>query len=321
MKILIIRFSSIGDIVLTTPVVRGLKEQLYGSEVHYCTKASFHQVLEANPYISKFHFLEDSLFKLISELKAEKYDLVIDLHNNLRTRIIKMFLGIPSKTFEKLNWEKWQMVNLKKNKLPKVHIVDRYFATVERLAVSYDGRGLDYFIPANDEIQLKSLPKQFQPGYYVYAIGGQHETKKLPLNKMKELVSKINVPLILLGGKEDSLNGTELEKYGKSIGKQILNLCGKTSLNQSASYVKQSGKVFTHDTGLMHIAAAFRKEVISIWGNTIPEFGMYPFQTKHTILEVKGLSCRPCSKIGYDKCPRGHFKCMNLQEFVEPATL
>lgn len=320
MKILIIRFSSIGDIVLTTPVIRGLAQQLHDSVVHYCTKAAFHQVLDANPYISKFHFLEDSLPKLISELTAEKFDLVIDLHNNLRTRIIKTFLGIPSKSFEKLNWEKWQMVNLKKNKLPKIHIVDRYFKTVERLAVSYDGRGLDYFIPPKDEIQLKSLSKSFQSGYYVYAIGGQHETKKLPLNKMKELVSKIDFPLVLLGGKEDSSNGTELENYGKSIGKQIVNLCGKISLNQSASYIKQSDKVFSHDTGLMHIAAAFRKEVISIWGNTIPEFGMYPFQTKHTIWEVKGLSCRPCSKIGYDKCPKGHFKCMNLQEFIEPIT-
>ncbi|MBC7391368.1 MAG: glycosyltransferase family 9 protein, partial [Opitutaceae bacterium] len=167
MKILIIRFSSIGDIVLTTPVIRGITQQLHGSEVHYCTKAAFHQVLATNPYISKFHFLEDSLPKLISELTAEKFDLVIDLHNNLRTRIIKFILGIPSKSFEKLNWEKWQMVNLKKNKLPKIHIVDRYFKTVERLAVSYDGRGLDYFIPPKDEIQLKSLPETFQTGYYV----------------------------------------------------------------------------------------------------------------------------------------------------------
>ena len=317
MKILIIRFSSIGDIVLTTPVVRGLKQQLPDTEIHYCTKKSFHQVLIANPYISKFHFLEDSLQDLTKELKAEKFDLIIDLHNNLRTKILKFQLGVPSKSFEKLNWEKWLMVNLKKNILPKIHIVERNFKTVEKLSVKYDGLGLDYYIPANEEIQIADLPIVFQSGYFVYAIGGQHETKKLPLNKMKELVSAINLPLILLGGKEDILNGEEIEKFGKSIGKNILSLCGKISLNQSASYVKHSQKVFTHDTGLMHIAAAFKKEVVSIWGNTIPEFGMYPFQTKYIALEVKGLSCRPCSKIGYNKCPKGHFNCMNLQDFTE----
>ncbi|RTQ44044.1 glycosyl transferase, partial [Hymenobacter gummosus] len=63
-------------------------------------------------------------------------------------------------------------------------------------------------------------------------------------------------------------------------------------------------------TGQMHIAAAFRKEIISVWGNTVPEFGMYPFRTEFRALEVEGLGCRPCSKIGYEKCPQGHFRCM-----------
>ena len=203
MKILIIRFSSIGDIVLTTPVIRVLKQQLPEAEIHYCTKKSFHQVLIANPYIDKFHFLEDSLQLLVNQLKAEKFDQVIDLHKNLRTKILKTQLGVSSKSYEKLNWEKWLMVNLKKNILPKIHIVDRYLKTVEHLKVKYDGQGLDYFIPANDEVEINSLPTELQSGFYVYAIGGQHETKKLPLNKIKEVITSINYPLILLGGKED----------------------------------------------------------------------------------------------------------------------
>lgn len=313
MKILVIRFSSIGDIVLTTPVIRCLKLQRPEITVHYCTKLSFKSLLEPNPYIDKFHFLQDSINELAEELDKEHFDWVIDLHNNLRTAILKFKLGVRSKSFDKLNWEKWLLVNLKINKMPRLHIVDRYMKTIEHLAANYDGMGLDHFIPQKDVLPLSSLPKPFQKGYVIYAIGGQHETKKLPLPKMKELVAKIDQPLVLIGGKEDQANGEELEKHGRALGKQVISYCGKVNLHQSASLIQQSNKVYSHDTGMMHIAAAFKKEVVAIWGNTVPAFGMYPFQTKYISWEVQGLSCRPCSKIGFDKCPKGHFKCMNDQ--------
>jgi ADP-heptose:LPS heptosyltransferase len=318
MKILVIRFSSIGDIVLTTPVLRCLKTQMPEVQIHYCTKRSYKTILEANPYIDQFHFLEESVNELAEELKKEKFDLVLDLHNNLRTRILKFKLNVSSRSFEKLNWEKWLLVNLKIDKMPRLHIVDRYLKTVEHLAVNNDGAGLDYFIPKGQEIDLKTLPKIFKSGYEVYAIGGQHETKKMPLPKMKELLAYITQPLILLGGKEDQENGLALEQYAKTELKRnnVLDLCGKQGLNQSASIIQQANKVYTHDTGMMHVAAAFKKEVICIWGNTVPKFGMYPYQTKHQNWEVSNLSCRPCSKIGFDKCPKGHFKCMNEQLFA-----
>ncbi len=113
---------------------------------------------------------------------------------------------------------------------------------------------------------------------------------------------------MLLGGKEDSQAADEIEKV---LGDKIINACGKYNLNQSASLVQQAEYIITHDTGLMHIASALKKKVISIWGNTVPEFGMYPYLTEFKIIENKELSCRPCSKIGYNKCPKGHFKCMN----------
>lgn len=314
MKILILRFSSIGDIVLTTPVVRCLKTQLHGAVVHYCTKDSFRPILEANPYIDKCHFLKEDVLELTEELKSEKFDLIVDLHKNLRTYRIKSNLKTPSKSYNKLNIEKWLLVNFKIDRMPAIHIVDRYMATVEHLAVNYDGAGLDYFIPEKDNYSISNQHKTFKNGFVVFAIGGQHETKKLPIAKMIELASKIRKPIVLVGGKEDAVNGDVLANKDSN---RILNLCGKLNLNQSASVIQQSEKVYTHDTGMMHVASAFRKEVICIWGNTVPEFGMYPFQTKHTNLEVQGLRCRPCSKIGFDKCPKEHFNCMNLQEFTE----
>ena len=326
MKVLILRFSSIGDIVLTTPVVRTLKTQLEDAQIHFATKYQYKELLEANPYIDKTYFLREKLSELIHELKREKFDYVIDLHHNLRTLWIKKALGVKSFSFKKLNVEKWLLVNLKINKLPNVHIVDRYMETVKPLGVKMDALGLDYFIPEKDEVPLEWLPDPFRNGYIVYAIGGQHATKKLPVKRMIELCDKINKPVVLLGGKEDFEMGESVavffspasedsvsEKVPEELNKKtiIYNACGKFNLNQSASLIKQARYVFTHDTSLMHIAAALKKEVFSIWGNTIPAFGMYPYRTRFTVLENNKLDCRPCSKIGFQKCPRGHFKCMN----------
>ena len=329
MKVLVIRFSSIGDIVLTTPVVRVLKTQLSDAQVHYCTKKGYAGILKANPYIDKLHLLEGSIKDLIQELKAEKFDYIIDLHHNLRSMLIKRRLGVPSSSFDKINFDKWMMVNFKINRLPNVHIVDRYLAAAAPLGVKADELGLDYFIPEQDEVPMDWLPETHRSGYVAYAIGAQHNTKKLPLARMIELCDKINKPIVLLGGKEDADNGAEIERFFqqqdssayeeglRELNKRtlIFNACGKFNLNQSASLVRQAKHVFSHDTGLMHIAAAFKKPIISIWGNTIPEFGMYPYRTQFTILEKKGLSCRPCSKIGYNKCPKGHFLCMNGIDF------
>ena len=331
MKILIVRFSSIGDIVLTTPVVRVLKTQLDNAEIHYVTKIQFRGLLTENPYVDKIHVLEGELQPLIKELRSEKFDYIIDLHNNLRTRILKMALGVKSFSYNKLNWEKWLMVNFKINKLPSIHIVDRYLSTIQPLNVKNDSLGLDYFIPTSDEVPNDWIHETHRTGFVAFAIGGQHGTKKLPVKRMIELCDKINRPIILLGGKEDIDAAEKIEQFFRVNGEStisegeiqtdlnkrtiIYNACGKYNINQSASIVKKADYVFTHDTGLMHIAAAFKKEVFSIWGNTIPLFGMYPYRTKFKVLENNKLDCRPCSKIGYNKCPKGHFNCMEKLVF------
>lgn len=311
MKVLIVRFSSIGDIVLTTPVVRCLKQQVDNIEIHYLTKNNFISVIENNPYIDKIHTIGNDLKSLIPLLKQENFDLVIDLHHNVRTLRLKYFLGKKSVSFNKLNWKKFLITTFKINKLPKQHIVDRYLETINFLGVLNDNKGLDYFISSKDEVDIASmLAVHYLNGYYTLVIGGSYYTKQIPINKLKEICEKSSLPLVLLGGKEDVDVASELHK---AFPTQTLNMCGKMSLNQSASIIKQSKKVITSDTGLMHIAAAYKKDIISIWGNTIPEFGMGPYMAgdDSQIVEVNHLSCRPCSKLGYRKCPKGHFKCMN----------
>lgn len=325
MKVLVIRFSSIGDIVLTTPVVRALKTQLNDAGVHFATKDKFRLLVESNPYIDRVFAFKGNLKEFIQQLKAEQYDYVIDLHHNLRTWIIKTALGINSYNIVKLNWQMWLMVNLKINRLPNVHLVDRCLAALKPLGLKADALGLDYFIPERDNVPIDWLPEEFQKGYVAYAMGGLHGTQKLPLKRMIELCDKINKPIVLLGGKEDFETAEVIREFFEKpeqseyeaglleLGKKtiIFNGCGKFNINQSASLMKNARYVFTHDTGLMHVAAALKKEVFSIWGSTIPEFGMYPYRTKFTVLENKKISCRPCSKSGYAVCPKGHFKCMN----------
>ncbi len=311
MKILILRFSSIGDIVLTTPVVRCLKQQLPGAEIHYLTKSPFRSVLKNNPYIDKLHLLEKPLSKTIGSLKKENFDFVIDLHNNLRTRLIKLRLGVKSSSFNKLNFRKWLLVNLKIDRMPDQHIVDRYLETVRFLGIKNDNKGLDYFLEATYPL-AELLPSTHLQQYTAIVIGAQHATKRLPQDKLIEICSFIDRPVVLLGGKEDEERG---EAIAAAAGKHVFNGSGKFSLDQSAYLVKMAERVITHDTGLMHIAAAFNKPIASVWGNTVPQLGMYPYKTdQHELFEVKGLKCRPCSKIGYSKCPLGHFKCMNEQD-------
>jgi len=310
-RILIIRLSSIGDIVLTTPVVRCVKQQLEGAEVHFLVKKQFATVIENNPYIDKIHIFDGDFKKTIRELKAENFDFVVDLHKNIRSKRIKCALKKPSASFPKLNYEKWLLVNFKINHLPDVHIVERYFEAVRPLQVKNDGMGLDYFIAQDDEIGALHLPEGFFEKYTVLVMGGAHQTKQIPIDKAVEICRRLDCPVVVCGGTDDHEKG---EQIAQTCGCRVFNACGNFNIGQSASLIRQAQQVITSDTGMMHIAAAFQKNIVSLWGNTVPELGMTPYMPQHPerskILEIKGLPCRPCSKIGYKKCPKKHFRCM-----------
>lgn len=316
-KVLIIRFSSIGDIVLTTPVIRNVKEQLNDGdvEVHYLTKRQYKGILENNPYIDKLHFIDEKVAPILDELKDECFHYIFDLHRNLRSSQVKRGLGVMDFTFKKYNLQKWILVNFKINKMPDVHIVDRYMETTKAFQIVNDQKGLDYYIPKVDEVKLDVFPKEFQNGYIAFAIGGQHQGKILPNHKIVEICDGLKTPVILLGGKEDAENGDAIVSKSKS---HVYNAAGKFSLNQSASILQQATAVISHDTGLMHIASALKKKVISIWGATVPEFGMYPYLpgAGSKIIEPNGVS-RPYSKLGNKQWYKPAFKGMEKIEAKE----
>jgi len=314
-KILLIRFSSIGDIVLTTPVVRALKSQM-DCELHVLTKKQYSGIYRNNPHVDRVHFFEKELSEVLSELKKQQFDFVVDLQKNLRSLKVKRALNCPSDSFPKLNRQKWLLVNFKIDKMPEVHIVDRYFEAVKSLGVVNDNKGLDYFIPEDSFVKPAEIDLRLGKTYIAFVIGGQHFTKMMPPEKVASIITKLDFPVVLLGGKEDAAKGDEIKNQAGN--KAVLNAAGKLSLNQSASIIRQSAVVLTNDTGLMHIAAAFQKPIVSLWGNTVPQFGMYPYlpgsENRSFIAEISDLKCRPCSKLGFKKCPKGHFKCMMEQD-------
>ncbi len=301
LKILVIRFSSIGDIVLTTPVVRALKKQI-NAEIHYLTFSKFSNLISSNPYIDKVHSIEENIKEVVATLKDENYDFIIDLHHNIRTQILKQKLGIKSKSFRKINVQKWLMTTFKINFLPNLHIVDRYMETIKYLGVENDNLGLDFFLTEKDKVE------NLENDFVAFAIGAKHGTKKLPKEKIVSICEKIDKKIMLIGGEEDFEIGEKIVSETKNT----QNACGKYSIGQSAFIIKNAKYVISHDTGMMHIAAAFKKKIYSVWGNTIPAFGMGPYlaHLNSKIIEVENLSCRPCTKIGYQKCPKGHFDCM-----------
>jgi ADP-heptose:LPS heptosyltransferase len=317
-KILVLRFSSIGDIVLTSPVVRALKTQT-SAEIHFLTKKTFLDLVEPNPNIDKVYVFSKDFNEILDDLKAEKYDYIVDLHNNLRTLRLKKALGLPSKSFPKLNIKKWLYVQFKWDIMPDIHIVDRYFKAVHQLGVTNDNQGLDYFIPQQGKINIETfLPSNFQKSYCAIAIGAQFATKRLTDDQLVTLVQKITGCIVLIGGSTDKKLGDELVKLAPD---RIYNSAGSCSLGQSASLVEQASFVISHDTGMMHVASAFKKPILSIWGNTTPQLGMYPYLPvpQSTQFEVTNLSCRPCSKIGYQSCPKKHFDCMTKQDLTAIA--
>lgn len=306
-KILIIRFSSIGDIVLTSPIIRCLKKQLPNAQIHYLTKENYKNILSSNPYITKIHTLKHSIADTAKELKSENFDFVVDLHHNLRSLLVKTKLNIPSQTFNKLNVRKWIYVKTKrKSIMPSIHIVDRYFEAVSKLGVINDMAGLDFF-----DGQISNIDLPFD-NYVAIVCGATHTTKQIPPKYIEYLCQNIKQNIILLG---DSNDAKRLQTIAISNLPNMVNMCGKCSLSQSALYVKHSSLVITSDTGLMHIAAAYNKNIITIWGNTTPQLGMYPYMPtgkgKYINIEAKDVKCRPCSKIGYKECPKKHFLCMN----------
>lgn len=304
--ILIVRLSSLGDILLTTPLIRSLKKQNPSLQIDFLIRSEYCDLLKANPYISSLHLFsrdDQENKKLKIKLMEMKYDCIIDLQNNLRSKLFLNNLTAEVLTFNKKRFEKVLLVHLKINLLKEVpQIPIRYAETIPDFQL--DDEGLDLFLPEN-------ITTRIPPGQNVIGLcpGARHFTKRwqkenfIQLGKM--LIEK-GFSVALFGGKSDR----ELcEEISKEIPGSI-DLSTDDDILQLAKDMQQCKAIVCNDSGLMHAACAVKIPVVAIYGSTVREFGFTPYGCKNIILENNSLTCRPCSHIGKKKCPQKHFRCM-----------
>ncbi len=324
MKIAIIQSSSLHEVILSTPIIRALNTQL-DAEISYLTNKAFGSSLLQNPYLKEVHYIDSA--KSIKKIKDKQFDVVIDLQSTRLSKYLKLKSN-ESFVYKDEKLKEWFFLNFKINKLSGDHLVDRYFDLLSPLRIQADSLGLDYFIPDKDEVERAWLPNTHQHGYAVVCISALSKTQQLPVNRLIELCDRINRPIILLGSENDQTIGEQVADFFKhgtdeqeleieELNKKtvIFNACGKFNFNQQASIIKNANWIFSYENDLMHIAAAFKKKVYSIWGSSSPFFGKYPYRTQFVIFENNKLKCRPCNKTGFKECPKGHFKCMNNLTF------
>lgn len=315
-KILVIQFSSISAIVLSSPVLRCIKKQLPETELHFLTSQSFLKDNLVTPYVSRFFYLDKNLQSINNALANEAYDYVIDLDKSLRSFKIKKKLQIKSYSLRALTVEKFLLTRFNINIMPGIHYTQRCINTLAGLDVKDDGLGLDYFIPAEDIVLESDLPHSHLFGFIVLVIGASKYTQKLPVHKLKELCKKIEYPIILVGGLEDKMEGEQIAAVDNI---KVYNACGKFNLNECADIIRQSKLVIAPDSALQYISCAFNKPLLAIWGATSPALDVGPYYGK-IFMEMQqepvyeniyfNPGCQPCSIDGTNTCPMEYFHCM-----------
>lgn len=333
LRIGLIRISSLGDIILITPIIRCLYLQLEKPELVLITHPDMLPLFEHNPYLhSLIGYDRNDSGKSAAEFLGTMPDLIIDLQKNLRSRALTLGAGVPILSLNKENIKKWMLVNAPGFKNKCSHVVTRMFNALRALNIRDDGAGVELHLPLGKE------PEENKEGvivgaYVAIGIGSAHETKALSFEFLDRFLAIQTLPCVLLGGPNDQKKGEELETKYPNI---VKSMCGQTTLLQTAFMVQNAVHVVSGDSFIMHLAACFSKPMDIVWANTVPEFGMEPYfgtqrPFKAKYHQVNGLNCRPCSKTGFGSCPKGHHKCMtqiaawivqesNGQKYPEPIT-
>jgi len=319
-KILIIRLSSIGDILLTTPFIRQIRKVFPESQIDFVIKNKYSDLLENNPHINNLiKFDNDTgvagLKELRNTLIENEYSYIFDLHNNLRSNFLRQKLNCQNKYYIKKNkLVQFLLVKFKINRYPEITpIAERYLNVGKPAGIKDDNQGLEIFWNKDSEVSVNKILnrngiKQNET-FYAVAPGAGFYTKRWPLEYYQtfaeNILAKHKSKVVVLGDDNDKQQGKNLAKYNN-----VIDLTGQLSLIQSAVVLSKSKALVSNDTGLMHMATAINTPVLAIFGSTVKEFGFYPYRSKSIVVENRDLKCRPCSHIGRNNCPKEHFKCM-----------
>ena len=327
-KTLIVRFSSVGDIVLSTPLIRLLRRRFPECQIDYVTRAEYADLLRANPYLTTLiEFPSGGTFqdlaRLRSRIRASHYDLILDIHDSLRSRYLTPGAG-RLRRIHKRKIPRWILVHWKKDLYHRfggvVDALGRYLETAAPLGITDDGEGTEIFVPADTEQRVADLLAASGLRTGVPWIGvcpsARHATKQWPARRFAEasaaLARASGASILLFGSAVESerCRAVAEEILAAAPGATVVDLSGRLTLLESASALGRCDVVLTNDSGLMHIAAARKRKIVALFGSTTRQLGFFPPPGQSIVVENTGLECRPCSHIGRESCPLGHFRCM-----------
>ncbi len=318
-KVLIIRFSSIGDIVLTAPAIARLHEAWPDAEIHLLTKKAFLPLWRGDRRVRArafdpegAHFGLPGLLRFLGELEEEGYDWIIDLHGTPKSRALAAVLGVPMSRYDKASLARRLYVRTKRFPGEPVHVARRYVRALAPLGIETEGP-LDARIPAAGR-DLQSVKNTLGAvgiqGRNLIAIvpGSQWATKQWGLDRYTELVDRLNARGFWVGIVGSKAERDDCERIAE--GRRALNFAGLYDLGETLALLHHCGLVVSNDSGPMHMASAAGCDVIALFGSTTPPLGFAPLAARHTVLQVDELTCRPCSPHGRAACPQGHLRCM-----------
>ncbi len=326
-KKLLIRLSSAGDVLLTSPLLRLMKGREPDSEIHFVVKSQYADLIRLNPNVNEIHLVQDqptvhALEETRLKLAAQKFDMTLDLHNNFRSVYLRRGTSRDIRVIKKDIFKRALLVNTKLNLYSSVRSVAmKYAQTFDRTITSVPRP--EIFLPQEcvskaDEMWSSLGP---EPGRAIFLCpGARHFTKRWPAAYWSELAARlaVNSRIVLLGGQGNSESFSEILDNPN-----VADFCGRLSLMESTAMMRHASVVITNDSYLMHAANALGKKVVAIFGSSVREFGFFPYGVDLKVLEVTGLTCRPCSHVGLGSCPRRHFRCMmeTIPPLVEQAAL
>ncbi len=325
-KILIIRLSSLGDVVLTSPLIRVLRRKFPRAQIDFLVRREYADLVKYNPHLSRvWEFDARSGFRGLLDwrkrLRREKYQIILDVHRNIRSLIWSS--ALPETRVLRVNknqFLRFLLVKFKINLYRRVYgriipVWEKYLRTGADLGLEPDGHGLELFLPPESEENISRFLQELPSGgkwKVVVAPGARHFTKRWPAEYFVRVICALKerhgLNTILVGGPDDvSVGESILAQLEQGV---AISTMGKFTITETAALIKRAHLFLSNDSGLMHVAAAFNRPLIALFGSTVEELGFFPFSEQATVLEVRGLKCRPCSHIGRAECPKEHFRCM-----------
>jgi heptosyltransferase-2 len=327
-KTLIIRFSSVGDIVLSTPLIRSLRRAMPQGQIDYLVRANYADLLRGNPHLSAvIEFpaagtLAD-IQRLRTAIRATGYDAVLDIHGSLRSRLLCRGLRNVMRIHKRVV-PRFLLVHFKKDLYAffggSPPVTERYFEPLIPWDITDDGEGTELFpspeARAHAEAVLLPLREQGTKTPVGVCPSARHFTKMWPAERFAQsaatLGAQYSAGIVLFGSSGERDRCTAIARLITSLapGVPVLNAAGMLSLSETAAAMDHCRIILTNDSGLMHIAAARKRKLVAIFGSTAQQFGFYPPADRGIVIEEHGLDCRPCTPIGRSSCPRGHFRCL-----------